>query len=789
MSTNTPSMAGRFIGLLFGFLGLSFLSMGQPMVCPVDDPQMTTACLDACIICDIDGFTGRHESAIPGVLPDDFCTFVVHNAQWIAFQAASTNLTIRLSVSNCQLGNGLEMGIYRSLDCNTFELISNCRGGFDAVPEGTSAEFVTTEPLVIGQYYYLTMDGNAGDNCDWTFEVLQGSTAVDPLTVTAPIQGPELVCPDVPQVFSTDPEDGAVLFEWTLDGDPVGDLTQPNVELTFPEEGLFTLCVRAQNACDESAITCLDIEVTERPPTVVQEVFCAEDCFEYLGETYCESGTLEFLLTSVSGCDSLVILELTRLDQPVKDLDLNLCEGDTITIGDTPYFETGTFTETLQTVAFCDSIIQLDLNVIVCNIQSNATLQAITCAGDSDGSASFSVVNGTPPFNYQWQHLQANLMGMGNLSSLEEMVNLTDLPAGDLIIEIHDDFGNADVLVLSIVEPEPLALTSSISDYSGFGVRCFSAEDGFLEVLPSGGWFPYQYQWDNGFSTAGIQNLPEGNYRVTVTDNLGCSISNNFNINQPDLISSEADFIKTACEGLQTGQINVLSSLGGTGTFSYSIDGFTFTDSNRFEQLYPGEYVLTVQDGNGCIEMIEGTIEQSHIPEVIGETELTISLGCPVQLLGVVNEADLETIQWTPATYLDCAECLDPVAVPLQSTDYSLMITSVDGCSDSLEVAVEVETTRAFFTPNAFTPNNDGVNDRFLIFGSKEVASIDLSIYDRWGGLVYQSLGMGPNDPANGWDGQFKGQLVNPGVYVWQATVQFIDGFAETYGGDVTVLR
>ena len=78
---------------------------------------MTPTCAEACIICDIDGFTGRHESDVVGVLPDDFCTVVVHNAQWIAFQAASTDLTIRLTVSNCERGNGLELAIYKSDDC------------------------------------------------------------------------------------------------------------------------------------------------------------------------------------------------------------------------------------------------------------------------------------------------------------------------------------------------------------------------------------------------------------------------------------------------------------------------------------------------------------------------------------------------------------------------------------------------------------------------------------------------------------------------------------------------
>ncbi|MEM6724971.1 MAG: hypothetical protein AAF598_13105, partial [Bacteroidota bacterium] len=268
MNTMISPKASLLVCLVFVLSLATFSIQAQPMVCPDENPDMTTTCIDACIICDIDGFTGRHESDVNGTLPEDFCTFFVHNAQWIAFQAASTDIRIRLKVDNCDIGAGLEMAIYRSLDCNTFDMISNCRGGFDPVMENTSAEFENTEPLVIGQYYYLAVDGNQGDNCDWTFEVLEGSTAVDALTVTAPIQGPANLCPNVSATYETSPEPGAVLFEWTLDGLPVGDNTSPFINLSFPETGNYALCVTAQNACDIATTTCQVISVSALQPTL-----------------------------------------------------------------------------------------------------------------------------------------------------------------------------------------------------------------------------------------------------------------------------------------------------------------------------------------------------------------------------------------------------------------------------------------------------------------------------------------------------------------------------------------
>ncbi|MEL6276438.1 MAG: hypothetical protein AAFU03_15160, partial [Bacteroidota bacterium] len=107
---------------------LPILLGAQPVVCPVDSAAMTSFCAEACIICDIDGFTGRNSSTDPGEAPPDFCTFIVHNGQWIGFIAGSTDISIELSVSNCEQGFGLELGIYEGIDCNNFRLVSECRG-------------------------------------------------------------------------------------------------------------------------------------------------------------------------------------------------------------------------------------------------------------------------------------------------------------------------------------------------------------------------------------------------------------------------------------------------------------------------------------------------------------------------------------------------------------------------------------------------------------------------------------------------------------------------------------
>ena len=113
----------------------------------------------------------------------------------------------------------------------------------------------------------------------------------------------------------------------------------------------------------------------------------------------------------------------------------------------------------------------------------------------------------------------------------------------------------------------------------------------------------------------------------------------------------------------------------------------------------------------------------------------------------------------------------------------------MDGCTDSLSVFFNVEALREFYAPNAFSPDRNGINDTFFIFGGKEVANIDLSVFSFWGEKIYDSTVVESSGLENGWDGTFRGQSVEPGVYVWLANIQFIDGFTETFSGEVTVIK
>ena len=140
---------------------------------------------------------------------------------------------------------------------------------------------------------------------------------------------------------------------------------------------------------------------------------------------------------------------------------------------------------------------------------------------------------------------------------------------------------------------------------------------------------------------------------------------------------------------------------------------------------------------------------------------------------------------WFPPVSLNCTECPNPIANPTETTTYAVTATNLSGCSITDSVTVNVLLSRDVFIPNIFTPNEDGRNDNFTIYGNG-IANMTLTVFDRWGGRIFET-----NDMANGWDGTAKGRNVDSGVYVYMAEISFVDENIEPVikTGSITLVR
>lgn len=129
---------------------------------------------------------------------------------------------------------------------------------------------------------------------------------------------------------------------------------------------------------------------------------------------------------------------------------------------------------------------------------------------------------------------------------------------------------------------------------------------------------------------------------------------------------------------------------------------------------------------------------------------------------------DVVKWDWSPSTYLDCSGCAAPKATPLEPMNYTVTVTNSHGCvaSDTVSIKIFCSDSRIFI-PNGFTPNNDGLNDRFAVKGQGITMLNHLRIYDRWGNVIFERSNLRMGDRKAEWDGTYKGARVPMGTYAY----------------------
>lgn len=174
-----------------------------------------------------------------------------------------------------------------------------------------------------------------------------------------------------------------------------------------------------------------------------------------------------------------------------------------------------------------------------------------------------------------------------------------------------------------------------------------------------------------------------------------------------------------------------------------------------------GNYQLSVKDGNGC----PGTsntipVNLTSIPPFNVFPDTTIIYGDSVMLYTNANlgSSSVDSFTWYPNVYISCLSCDNPEVAPLNNQYYGLIIYS-GGCSASDSALIQIIFPDNFFIPNAFTPNNDGIDDNFYIAAQSGVQVDLFQVFDRWGEKVH--------DGPYPWNGQYKGKDEPEGVYVY----------------------
>ena len=243
------------------------------------------------------------------------------------------------------------------------------------------------------------------------------------------------------------------------------------------------------------------------------------------------------------------------------------------------------------------------------------------------------------------------------------------------------------------------------------------------------------------------------------------------------------------CEGNESiGQIYWNAS--GREPLTYQWDPEVSTGSSA-QGLMPGAYSITITDPLGC--RLERSVTLNPIDTLDFDIlpRDTVLEGEMKQLFitGDTNVAQV-SVNWMPERNLDCYDCFDPVFEAGSSIIYDIELLDPNDCVHKLTKEIVVITKEdQLWVPNAFSPNNDDINDRFKLYVSNPESKLEsFQIFNRWGEILYEEEG-GLVETMAGWDGMFKGKALNPGVFVYTALLELPNGEMVEKQGDVTLVR
>ncbi|MEL6867419.1 MAG: gliding motility-associated C-terminal domain-containing protein, partial [Bacteroidota bacterium] len=457
----------------------------------------------------------------------------------------------------------------------------------------------------------------------------------------------------------------------------------------YDATGLIDEILVSAEGCDSTVIGNLFIE--NQIQTTVTEILCSGQSLSVGGSTYSDSGPISETLTAANGCDSLVIGTLTILDPIITVLDTMVCDGGTVISGGSIYSLSGNYADLLTASNGCDSTIYTNLTVLDEVILTLSVATEATALFSPDGTGMVQAMGGTGNYAYQWSN-GATTQQSGNMQG-----------GSTYCVTVTDDLGCSAEECMLMTFPSNI-----LSDFANtVTLDCIGDTDGSFSFSAYNGQAPYGYSWssaDNSLSgigliadeggTATINNLPAGNYNVTIADNWGVLVLSMEVLDPIPIEVAIVDQIDVSCFGECDGQFRVMIT-GGTGP--YTVDGTQTNGEYTFEELCGNvSKEMPIIDANGCVVY---TMVSVSTPD---ELMATVVEEQAVQCFGLSNGVASVSINGQAQTYLWDNGETDATAINLSAGTHSVTVTDLQGCtaettvfinqpSDPLEVDVQID--------------------------------------------------------------------------------------------------
>ncbi len=506
--------------------------------------------------------------------------------------------------------------------------------------------------------------------------------------------------------------------------------------------------------CD--SIINVRLSIIKLPATVLDSTLCSGQSIIVNGNTYNESNPsgIERLTTPI--CDSLVQIRL-NFYPPIKSLFTStLCKDDSLIINGRSYhFNQSSGQEILKSSKGCDSTVDVQLSFYK---DASFNYSATLCNEDS-------IKLGSIIFNKSNPVLKTILRG-SSFNGCDSAIDINILFLPEVRSQFTKELCKGNFLTINNKRYDELN-PSGIETFKKASTNgCDSVVDIALQFKNSvttnlfpticlGDSIKIASRYYSALNTSGVDTIFGGS--VSGCDSI-------LRIQATILNPSIQFFNQTLCPDEEL-----------------IINGIRYNMSNP-----KGRETLSGQAVNGCDSIIDIDIAFSEL-NLSATTQYQINAGEQIQF-DLKPEFTPVKISWSPANYLSCSDCLNPIAKPDEDIQYTVTLEDTNGCQISLLIRVSVSKDTYIYIPNVFSPNGDQINDFFEVFSNSNLLLKSLRIYDRWGAEVYSI----ENTTLTGnkfWDGNFNNKACNPGVYVYYLVFRNSLGQEKKYQGDITLIR
>jgi gliding motility-associated-like protein len=517
-------------------------------------------------------------------------------------------------------------------------------------------------------------------------------------------------------------------------------------DTTYKTKGIYSKILRTTGGCDSTMTT--NLTVNTIIPKVQNLTLCAGQTVTVGDTTYKTSGKYIKKLTSFSGCDSIVTTNLT-VNTPIQKIqNLTLCEGQSLTVGDTTYKTSGKYIKKLTSFSGCDSTLTTTLTIS----PAIEILQDITiCQGQS-------ITVGDTTYKTSGKYIKK----LTSLKGCDSIVT-TNLTVSTGIQKIQD---------LTICEGQSVMVGDTAYKKSGTYIKkitsfsgCDSTITTTLTISPA------------------IQKLQD----ITICQGQSITVGDT-------TYKTSGKYIKRltslkGCDSIVTSQITVSPAIQKEQTLSIC-EGQSVTVGDTVYRT-SGTYTKRIV-GKGCDSIIVTNLEVKKI-DLIVPLDTLIKLGDSILLNPTTNLSPPLLWKWTPNNGISCDTCQTIWIKPKKTQSYNIAISDKNNtCKKNANIVIRVKQGCNVFIPTAFSPNGDGINDVFTVYWDNCVKSIKrFAVFNRWGNLVTSQNDLVINNISERavWDGTMSERPVSVDVYAYFLEVEYVDGTFEVLKGDVSVVR